>query len=64
MIVTVRNNNYYCVKKVLSQHDTIIGIIRGYSELQLQECEEVFYVINGKKNFKVGQSIIIPVRRV
>ncbi len=63
MIHYVNGNAYYCIRRCLSQNDTIEGILKGQSYLSLQEALEIFYLLNGRKNFRTGETVIIPVTK-
>lgn len=59
-IVVVDGKEYICKKHVFSQNDTIVGVVKGKSMLNIHEGLKVFFDINGKKTFKVGDVVLIP----
>lgn len=60
---TISNTIYLCIKRTLCQTDTIIGLLKGFSKLSINEAETVFYLLNPKKNYKVSDQVIIPIQK-
>jgi len=53
--------NIKTIEYKLKEGDTIEGILKGKSKLDLENAKDLFYQINGNKIFKVGDTVKIPI---
>lgn len=47
-------------KYILNVNDTIIGILKGMSNIPVNDAIEIFYQKNGNKTFSPGMVVYIP----
>ena len=48
-------------KYKFKEGDTVEGVLRGMSNLSIEIAKQFFYETNEKKNFKMGDEVLIPV---
>lgn len=52
------------IEKKLGKDYTIVGMIKGISKIEIDKAINLFYEINGKRNYKIGEIVKIPYEEI